>query len=61
MKFKGFLAEEEPISVISPPSEDIFPPSNGTPSITIKGLFPERIDQLPRMLIETPAPGSPLD
>ena len=58
-KFNGFLDEESP-KRLSPPAE-IFPPSKGTPSITISGPFPERTEELPLILIDTPAPGSPLD
>jgi hypothetical protein len=46
-------------SKLSPPPET-FPPSNGTPSTTMSGPLPERIEVFPRTLIETPLPGSPL-
>jgi hypothetical protein len=54
-----WVSEEAP-SKLSPPPET-FPPSNGTPSTTMSGPLPERIEVFPRTLIETPLPGSPLD
>ena len=35
-------------------------PSNGTPSITYKGVFPERIELLPLIFTIVAAPGWPL-
>ena len=59
IKFKGFLAANEPNPPASAPSVEVWL-SIGIPSITYNGPFPERIEVVPRIRILIPVPGSPL-
>ncbi len=58
-KLKGFL--EEPPPTPKSPAAGAPDVVNGTPSTTISGLLPERIEFEPLIRTLIPAPGSPED
>ncbi len=60
IKFSGFVAGAPPIPAAETPSGEVVDMSSGTPSITYKGCWLERMVLAPRMRICAPAPGSPL-